>query len=534
MDSRISDLQKRAGHLFSARGGLTSLWQEIAELCYPERADFFGATALGRDFAAHLTTSFPLIARRDLGNGLGSLLRQESREWFKVTTSREDRLGHEGKQWLEWAGGVQRRAMYDPVASLRRACKEGDHDYIAFGQCAISAELNVGQNALLYRNWHLRDIAWAENSEKKIDVIYHKMKVQSREMARLYPKTCGPLIKQMADKDPFREVEVCRAILPAGMWDKKFPQPYVSIRWSTEGNVLLEEIGSWTTAYVIPRWQTLSQSQYGLSPAMVAGLPDVRLLQAMARTLLDAGEMIVRPPLLSVHDAIRGDYNIFAGGITKVQAEYDERLGEVLRPISNDSRGFPIGLEMAQDVRQMITKAFYLDKIHPPLLDKQMTAYEYSKLIEGWVIDAAPLFDPTETEYNGQLCEQTFEILLRSGAFGNYIPRSLGGENVTFVFSSPIKDAIDKQSSGKLMEARQLLAAVADVDPASAFVVDWKGLFRTAAEAIVPMKSIRSDQDVETMARMQAEQAQQAQQLAAIQQGSEAVRNLGIAGKTAA
>lgn len=527
MDARITDLQKRSNQLFSKRECVLSLWQEIAELTYPERADFLGSSPFGRDFGAHLTTSFPLIARRDLGNGMGSLLRQESREWFKTTTNRDDRQDHEAKQWLEWSGNVQRRAMYDPITNFRRACKEGDHDYIAFGQCAISIEFNANRNAMLYRNWHLRDMAWAENSEQKVDVIYHKMKVQARELTRLYPKTCGEKIRKINEKDPFQEVEVCRAVMPADMWEKKVSQPYVSIRWSVEGDCILEEVGSWTTAYAIPRWQTLSGSPYGLSPAMVAGIPDVRLLQAMARTLLDAGEMTVRPPMLAVHDAIRSDYNLFAGGITRIQAEYDERLGEVLRPLSIDSRGIPLGLEMAQDVRQMIIKAFYLDKLRPPLLDKQMTAYEYSKLIDGWIIDAAPLFEPTETEYNGQLCDQTFEIMLRNGAFGRNIPRSLQGEDVTFVFSSPLKDAVEKQSAGKLMEARQLLAAVADVDPASAFVVDWKGLFRKAAEAIVPMQTIRSEQDVEGMARMQAEQAQQQQQLAAIQQGSEAVRNMG-------
>jgi hypothetical protein len=53
---------------------------------------------------------------------------------------------------------------------------------------------------------------------------------------------------------------------------------------------LIHAMPVWTGFYRIPRWQTVSGSQYSYSPATVAALPDARLIQAMTFTLLEAGE----------------------------------------------------------------------------------------------------------------------------------------------------------------------------------------------------------------------------------------------------
>ncbi|MTV47254.1 portal protein, partial [Streptococcus pneumoniae] len=80
-------------------------------------------------------------------------------------------------------------------------------------------------------------------------------------------------------------------------------------------------------------------SQYAHSPAVVAALPDARLLQQITAVILEAGEKAITPPMVGVQEAIRGDVAVYAGGITWVDAEYDERLGEVLRPMTSDKSG---------------------------------------------------------------------------------------------------------------------------------------------------------------------------------------------------
>ena len=135
MDQRAKDLTSQGDHLFGQKRPLDVLHQEIAEHFMPEVADFTASRSLGEDFAASLTTSYPVLARRDLGNAVSAMLRPRGQEWFRMGLAREDREDNRAKRWLEWATGVQKRAMYDRVAQFERATSQGDHFFAAFGQC---------------------------------------------------------------------------------------------------------------------------------------------------------------------------------------------------------------------------------------------------------------------------------------------------------------------------------------------------------------------------------------------------------------
>jgi hypothetical protein len=73
----------------------------------------------------------------------------------------------------------------------------------------------------------------------------------------------------------------------------------------------------------------------------------------------------------------------------------------------------PIGIDMQRDSRVMIQQAFFLNKIAPPLISKdpRMTAFQAGQVIQQWIREALPLFEPIEPEYNGQICEETFGLL---------------------------------------------------------------------------------------------------------------------------
>ena len=152
--------------------------------------------------------------------------------------------------------------------------------------------------------------------------------------------------------------------------------------------------------YIIPRWQTVAGSQYAYSPASVIAISDARMLQQMTLTLMEAGQKADDPPMMAVGDAIQGGVNLFAGGITYLDAEYDERTGEALRPLPLDKSGLQWGDAREQKVRELITEAFYLNQIQLPELKGDMTAFETQKRVEEYIRRALPLFEPMETEYN--------------------------------------------------------------------------------------------------------------------------------------
>ena len=266
----------------------------------------------------------------------------------------------------------------------------------------------------------------------------------------------------------------------------------------------------------------------------MAALPDARLIQAMTLTLLEAGEKAVNPPMVAVQEAIRSDVQIFAGGITWADAEYDERLGEILRPITQDKSGIPLGMEMRADIKQMISEAFFLNKLNLPVMAGDMTATEVSQRVQEYIRQALPLFGPMEAEYNGALCELTFDILLRAGGFGSAedMPQSLRGQEVQFRFESPLHEATERKKGQTFMEAKAMLAQVAEIDPGAVPMIDARTALRDVLDGIgVPAKWIRDEGQMQKIDEAQQEKQQAAEIMASMQQGGQVAEQIGKAGQ---
>ena len=534
MDAK--QLVELATELFTKKQPLTSLHQEIADNFYPERADFTIMRSMGTDFAANLMSSYPVQCRRELGNQFSTMLRPTARPWFHPRQRYKKKASADVQGYLEWFEETQRRAMYDPAAMFTRATKEGDHDYAAFGQCAISIELNKHANGLLYRCWHLRDMCWQENDEGKLGFIGRKWKPRARDLKNLFKDKVHEKVAKAADKTPFEEMEVRHLVVDAEMYDdKSMGRPRWSIYYDVTHDCLIEATPIWGRHYVIPRWQTVSGSQYSYSPATVCALPDARLLQAMTYTLLEAGEKATSPPVIATQDAIKSDVALYAGGITWVDMEYDERLGDALRPLTQDFRGFNYGVQMNQDTRAMLARAFFLDTLKLPANGPEMTAYEVGQRVQEYIRGALPIFEPTEMEYNAAICDETFEILQRNGAFGapGSWPKELRGADIDFTFESPLHDVIEQQKGQKFQEAQQLIASAMALDQSAQFVPNSIVALRDALQGIgVPATWMNSQAEVEQKSADAQAQAQSQQRLANMEQASNAVKNIGMSGMT--
>lgn len=543
MDQRAKDLIGYGDNLFSKRIALMSLWQEQADNFYCERADFTVNRSLGMDFAAILTTSFPLLCRRDLANLVSTMLRPPDKDWFDVSTRRPDLIDDAGKKWLEDKSQVMRNAMYDKDSMFHIASAQGDNDFVTFGQSVKQIQLSRDLNTLLYRCWHLRDTAWAENYKGQVDIIHRKAKPELTKFCNEFKSYVAKegKVTERREKDPYGQIEYRHIVLPteeydwkAKEWDKgiRVKYPYVSIFIDVENENVIEENGSWTKQYVIPRWQTVSGSQYAYSPATVCALPDARLLQALTLILLEAGEKAVTPPMVTPGGVIRSDVNLFAGGITSYDSEYDEKTGEVLRIIPHDYSGLQFGGEMRQDIREMINNAFFLNKVNLPPISKEMTAFEVGQRVSEYVRNAMPIFGPMEVEENGATCEITFDILHRNGAFGAFLdmPQSLRGADIDFKFTSPLHGLIDAQKVQQFAQARGLLAEAAAQDPGIVNMIDIRKAMRDALEGGgTPEAWLRTDMQMKDMDK-DAQNAQQLQQtMATMNQGAMVAKNIGDA-----
>ena len=545
LKTAVTKLIERGENLFSKRSGLLSCWQDISEQFYVERADFTTQRVGSSMFdTSGLMTSVPSLIRRDLGNTLSAMLRPRGQEWFRIRTSDDDiNEDPSAKKWLDWATDRQRKVIYDKRARFVRATKEGDHDFATFGQCVLSIDVNDERDGLLYRAWHLRDCAWMENASLEIDTFFRKWKPQARNLIKLFPKTVDAKVKELADKEPFKEVKCLHVVLPSEEWslsDEKWKGrkdfPYVSLYIDCDNQTVLEEVPRRRLGYIIPRWQTVSGSQYAHGPAYVA-IADARLLQQMTLTLLEAGQKSVDPPMIAVGEMIQGGVNTYAGGVTWVDADYDERLGEVLRPMTVDKTGLNWGDEQAMRVEQILSRAFYLDQIRMPQFGEVRSATEMRMVYEQWVRSALPLFEPMETEYNSAVCDETFQLALENGAFGSPmdIPPMLRGQEIRFEFDSPLQSSVKRANAQAFLESAQLLATAAQLDPNAVHVFNTRQAVRDALDGAGASSDWMNTEEEAAAITDAAQQAQQEEMMTSqVAQGAEIANQVGQAGQSLA
>lgn len=534
MDENAKELEQREKRLFGKKAGFDALNQEIALNFRPQRADFTGDRALGEEFAIDLFDSEPIRCCRELGDARAAMLRPGGREWFRaVLRNRKAADDPQVKQVLDVANQIARDAIYDPEAGFVSAEKEADHDVVTFGNSVKSVEERVtreGRRILLERAWHLRDCAWLDDETGvRQDFLARRFKASARHIRKMWPKAqLHQDIIAAVDKDQDKEFKLCHVMIRAEEYDYlKKPKgsrarrmPWVSVYYDSENRMLLAEEPSARFTYVIDRWERLSGSQYGYSPATMAALPDGRGIQTMARVLLEAGEKDLDPPLKAVRKGITNEINTGAAQITWIDGTgYDERaMGPAIEPMFPNGFKPGIGIDLINRTTLALRDLFYLTKLTLPTQAK--TAYETAQLVEEFIRANIPLFEPWEAGI-AMLLEEIFSILVGMDPMRQFMPRLLGDQELVFTFQNPLQDAIERNRVNQAQQALGIVAGAMQVDPNAAHAIDAVKMVQSAVQGTGAPADWTPDPEIA------------AQKIAAAQQANGVVAGMQQAGQAA-
>jgi hypothetical protein len=548
MRQRVRDIVKVGDKLFSDRFPILTLWQTQAENFHVMRADFTRTRYMSEEFGSYLMSGRPARCHRDLSDAFSAMLRRD--QWFHAATDNElvneDR---EAKIWLDTASKQMRRHMYDRRANFVRSTKVADKDFCAFGNAVITRDV-VDFQHLLYQPWHLRDVCWAENYSGFINLVNFNWNPEARQAVERFKNTktgeiSSKLLELANGKDgqAFTKVKCRRIILEADQYDldpkKVRGMKWVSVYVDTENETILEEIALPTFPATIPRWEfggSMYGNQYGYSPPVVYGTPDGRMMQQIMLSLLEASEKATNPPMIAVGEAINGAVNLYAAGITQTDADYDERTGDVLRPISMQLEGIRFGAEQLEQLHGDLKDSFYLSKIQFPEISKEMTAFEASKLWDEYIRQSLPLWEPVQAEYNGAMCDGTFEDLLRHGTFGAVedMPQILRGRDITWTFDTPITVAAEKALTASYQTMLQMITEGGQVDPNVMMIADIPSAAREASDgAGVPTKWLVPDDEFKRRVAQKQQQAAAVEQANMVAHGADVATRVATAAESA-
>ena len=369
------------------------------------------------------------------------------------------------------------------------------------------------------------------------DFLARRFKCSARHIKQQFKNAdLHPEIEAALDDDPDQEFTLCHTILLASEYDFYKKEgggggKWASIYYDSTHETILRERAIARFPYCVSRWETISGSQYAVSPAAMTALSDARGMQILGRVLLEAGEKALDPPVKATQGAVMGEVNNFGGGVTWVKADYDEKLGpaiELLAPRTNP----PSGIELKSMALQAMRDEWYLTKLTLP--GQAKTAYETAQLVEEFVRANIPLFEPWEADTEAML-DNAFEVMLEIGTFGSmsdwpagfHVPVGNGvyaGRTLSFEFSNPLQDAVEKAKVAQATTALGLLAGGKQADPAMQLVADMEQMIQDAIRGSgAPARwLVDLDQARQAKAQAQAQAAQQGNIVGAMQQAGQA------------
>lgn len=531
--SDLDEVLARHKRLFD-RPNQESLWQTLAELFYPERADFTVTRTPGVEVSDHLFDSTPPMLRRDLANSFSAMMRPRDQEWMRASVANEEELRDKvrGRQFFDHVTRRVRTALYDGRSQFVQATKQADHDYATFGAAVLSCEPGDRPGALRYRAYHLKKCAWDDDHNGQTDTMFREFELSARNMRKMFRREGDSLHEKVQDalegrggsKGPDTKFKLLHVSMPRDdyPWRGRAPTPrdapWASCYIDLDNQHVIREAVTYEFRYLVPRWQRMQGTVYPVSPAAMSALPDARMLQAMARVMLEAAEKQVDPPLKATREAVIGEINFAPSGVTWVDRMYDERFGPAIEPFDL-GKNVRLGVDMLERVTAQLTEAWYISKLNLPERGER-TAYEMARRVEEYIRAAVPLFEPLETEYQVPLLDLSMAILMRQRAFNmQLLPEELMGEDIVWQFANPLHDALERNKVFAAEGNMNLLLLAKQHDPNVTMDFDVRTAYREAALATGPShwvvpQDIADQRVADALEQQQAAQA--AQQIGAM------------------
>ena len=533
MEDLVTRIITKQESLKSYRTPWENLWQDCGEYVNPNRGDF-STIRYRADTARYdkiYDTTAPL-ANENLASGLQGFLTSPSQRWFSLLTF-DDNLNEEYavKEWLNLATNILYDRVFNiPESNFNSQAHELYLDLGSFGTAVMMVQDTPG-SGISFRTFHLADCYIQENDKGFVDTLYRKYKRTGRQLIERFGEAVPEKIVKISQKDPFREFEVIHAVEPSETYGEPLKKPtkkaFKSCYILLEEKTLLEEGGYDEFPYMVPRWSKVAGEIYGRSPSMTS-LPDIKMVNAMMKTIIKSAQKLTDPPLLVPDDGFILPVRTVPGGLNFYRSGTQDRI----EPL--ETRGRPdIGFDLLQNRREHIRAAFHVDWMQLPdqKNNPNMTATEVVARQEEKMRLMGPMIGRLQVEFLGPLINRVFSIMMRKKMIPNP-PAIIQGEDMKIVYTSPLARA---QKSSQLMTITRLFESMAPLYQAKPELLDNMNTdetFRFFHHLLdAPAKILNPEEKVEEERQARAEQQQQMMEAEQAKVQSEAGKNIAEANR---
>ena len=498
----VKDIVARFQHVEGQRDNWNNHYQELADYMLPRKADIVKKRSRGEKRMELIFDGTALQSVDLLSSSLHGMLTSGATPWFHLTMKDEE-LGRdeEVQRWLEDSSQRMMRAF--TMSNFETEVHEMYVDLVVFGTGCMFVEMD--DKTLRFSTRHISEFYVTEDQYGIVDTVFRKYEIPARQAVQRFGiDNVGAFIAKTFEKKPDENVTILHAVMPRKDRDptkaNNKNMPFASMYICMETKMVMQESGFQEFPYVVPRFLKATGEVMGRSPAMVA-LPDVKMLNLMSKTIIQAAQKLIDPPLLVPDDGFLLPVRTQPGGLNFFRSG----TRDTITPL-NTGANIPIGLNMEEQRRTAIRSAFYVDQLLTGG-SPNMTATEVVQRQEERMRVIGPVLGRLMNEMLRPMIDRVFALMLRADMLAPP-PEILQGLDVDVEYVSPLARAQKSSSLNSTMKALEILLPLAQALPVADHI-NADGLVNHVMDSLgVPKKVVKPQSEVDASREEQAAQQQ--------------------------
>ena len=496
IDDKAIKYITREKNLRSKRTVWESHWRTLAYYCLPLKNNINNEQIPGELLPPDVYDSTAIYSAQIFASGLYAYLTNPASRWFSLGFA-DPRLNKSKQKWLR----EQEDIIYQVLASSNfyQPVHELYVDLIVFGVANMYAEEDPDD----YVRFYCRDLGEsciAENSRGVVDTNIRSFKLTARQAVEKWGigKVSEEIKKKVLEQKEDELSDFIHVVSPRYVRDASKSDsvnlPWESVYIDVKAKKILSNGGYKEFPFFVPRFMKRSDSPYGYSNSMIA-LPDIKMVNSMAYTILKAEEKMIDPPLQGPDDGYILPLDTSAGALNYHRSDlgendrfmplYDTRIHNLDAAIGEESTR-----------REAIQKAFFVDLFLLMVNRPKMTATEIVQRVDEKMLILSPMLGRLMKEFLQPVISRTFSILSRQGII--QVPEELWGQQYNIRYVSPLARAQRAAETRSIVEYIDLVTEMSQVKPEILDTIDFDKVGKELAGLEdIPPSILRSDDEIE-------------------------------------
>lgn len=531
MELSIKFFEQRRTELDTPFNTIKSDLEELADYFYPRSVRFLTSDVnkTNKKKNTKIIDSSALIALRNFSSGMMSGATNPSQNWFRMKIKNYNmEMDYTTRLWCSQIEKLFRDAfnssklytklpiLYKQLGVYGFSCLSLESD---FDDLFVAKVLPIGS----YR--------YAKNYKGEVDTVVREYTETAKNLVEQFGiNKVSDTVKRASEQTPNMNIDIVHIVMPNPNYDesKKWAKnkKFISVYYEKSENNknFLSESGFDKFPYIVFESEVNGEDVYPCDSPAINALPDVKQLFIMIKEKAKAIKKMVSPPL-------RGPAKYKDKTISTLPDVYtaDDDAGHGVAPIHEVN---PRILELENDIQNlkaMIREHFFNDLFAMILntAERQRTATEINELKEEKMILLAPLLLQIHLGLN-KIFEWLFEEFIRVDILPTP-PEQIQGGEIEIEFVSTLAQAQKVQKIAGMERFTTFTMNLANaLDPALRYKINGMKLIDDYADfANIDPSQINPSEYVEQIKQQEAAKQQQMEQIAALQQGSEMIKNIG-------